>query len=91
MNLHQLIQEKLGTSRPEIDNLIEASIGAGALGAKISGSGGGGIIIALTERGHQAEVAKAIERAGGRSIITEAGAEGTRVESNMMGEKVFDL
>ncbi|WP_455367589.1 mevalonate kinase [[Eubacterium] cellulosolvens] len=87
INLNQLILEKLGTSCPEIDNLIEASMGAGALGAKISGSGGGGVIIALTEPGRQAEVAKAIERVGGLGIITEAGAEGTRVESTMTWEK----
>ncbi len=82
MDLHQLLQEKLGTSCPEIEELIEASIGAGALGAKISGSGGGGIIIALVEPGQQKSVAEAIGAAGGRSYIVTAGAEGVRVEPN---------
>ncbi len=47
MNLHQLIQEKMGTSVPQAEALLEAALEAGALGAKISGSGGGGIVIAL--------------------------------------------
>ncbi|MEW5957151.1 MAG: hypothetical protein AB1801_05485 [Chloroflexota bacterium] len=81
MNLHQLIQEKIGTACPESERLIEAAIGAGALGAKISGSGGGGIIIALVEPDRQTDVAAAIDAAGGRSLITSTGVAGARVES----------
>jgi mevalonate kinase len=80
MNLHQLFQEKIGTSCPESENLIEAAIGAGALGAKISGSGGGGIIIALAEPGQQETIAAAIGEAGGRSYVATSGVEGVRVE-----------
>lgn len=80
LNLHQLIQDKIGTSAPENEQLIEAAIGAGALGAKISGAGGGGIIIALVEPGQQPAVAAAIDAAGGQSFIVTTGAEGARVE-----------
>ncbi len=80
MNLNHLIKEKLQMSIPKIEALIEAALGAGALGAKISGKGMGGIIIALAEPGKQAEVAAAIEAAGGRAIVAEAGVEGARVE-----------
>jgi mevalonate kinase len=80
MNVHQLLQEKMGTSCPEIETLLEASIGAGALGAKISGSGGGGIIIALAEEDRQADVAAAIDAAGGHSYIVTAGVDGARIE-----------
>ncbi len=51
MNIHQLFQEKMGTSIAENETLIEAALGAGALGAKISGSGRGGVIIALVDAG----------------------------------------
>jgi mevalonate kinase len=80
LNLHQLIQDKIGTSAPENEQLIEAAIGAGALGAKISGAGGGGIIIALVEPGQQNVVAAAIDAAGGQSFIVTTATEGVRVE-----------
>lgn len=81
-NLHQLIQDKIGTSAPENERLIEAALGAGALGAKISGAGGGGIIIALVEADRQAAVAAAIEAAGGKSYIVTTGTPGIRIEPN---------
>jgi mevalonate kinase len=80
MNIHQLLQEKIGTSCPELDRLVEAVLGAGALGAKISGSGGGGIMIALVPPLAERAVAEAITDAGGRSIVIETCAEGTRLE-----------
>jgi mevalonate kinase len=81
LSIHQLLQEKMGTSCPESDRLIEASLEAGALGAKISGSGGGGIIIALTQPGQEQAVAAAIDAAGGRSYVASTGAQGVRLES----------
>lgn len=81
MNLHQLFQEKLGTSWPQAERLIEAAIGAGALGAKISGSGLGGIVIALAAPGQERTVAAAMETTGGRCMVVAAGVEGTRIET----------
>jgi mevalonate kinase len=82
MNLNHLIKEKLGMSLPKIEQLIEAALGAGALGAKISGKGGGGIIVALAEATQRPAVAAAIEAAGGKAIVPEVGVEGARVEEN---------
>lgn len=80
MNVHQLLQENMGTSCPESDRLIGAALDGGALGAKISGSGGGGVIIALSNPGAQQQVAAAIDAAGGRSYVVGTGAAGARVE-----------
>ena len=84
MSLNQLLLEKLGVSSPEIERLVDAAIEAGALGAKLSGSGGGGIIVALARPGEEAAIAAAIDAAGGRSILVRAGAGcpvgGVRVE-----------
>ncbi len=85
-NLHQCLQVKMGVSIPESDQLIEAAIGAGAYGAKISGSGGGGIIIAIAEAEALPQVAQAIEAAGGRSYRVSTGAEGVRLEVPEMWE-----
>jgi mevalonate kinase len=81
MNLNQLIKEKIGMSIPKVEQLIEAALGAGALGAKISGKGGGGIIVALAEAGVRDAVARAIEAVGGKAIVAEVGVEGARLEA----------
>lgn len=87
LNLHQLIQDKIGTSAPENEQLIEAAIGAGALGAKISGAGGGGIIIALAEPGQQQAIAGAIDAAGGQSFIVTTATAGVRIEPDAVWEE----
>ncbi len=79
-NLHQLIQDKIGTCAPENEQLIEAAIGAGAFGAKIAGAGGGGIIIAVAEPSQQAAVAAAINAAGGKSYVVTTGTPGIQIE-----------
>ena len=45
---HELLQE-IGVSSPELDHLVSAASEAGALGAKLSGGGLGGHIIALVK------------------------------------------
>ena len=82
MNLNQLIKEKLGMSVPKTEQLVEAALGAGALGAKISGKGSGGIIVALAPPGREQEVARAIEAAGGTAIVPAVGVDGATIESD---------
>lgn len=88
LNLHQLIQDKIGTSAAENERMIEAAMGGGALGAKISGAGGGGIMIALTESGRCESVANAIEEAGGTSFVATTGVAGVRVVGEMEWENM---
>jgi mevalonate kinase len=82
MNLNQLIKEKLGMSVPKIEQLIEAALGAGALGAKISGKGSGGIIVTLAAPGKEQDIAGAIEAAGGRAIVPAVAVNGATIESD---------
>jgi mevalonate kinase len=81
MNLNQLVLEKIGVSTPQLEALNRAALAAGALGAKLSGSGGGGIMLALVSAQTQAAVAAAIAAAGGEPIIPTVAVEGARVES----------
>jgi mevalonate kinase len=81
MNVNQSLLESLGVSCPEIDRLVDAALEAGALGAKLSGSGGGGIVIALAEPGRLADVAAAMDAAGGRSMVVGTAVEGVRLET----------
>ena len=66
---HALLQE-MGVSSPELDRLVEAARQAGALGAKLSGAGRGGNMIALTSPQASAVVAEAIHNCGAtRTLI----------------------
>lgn len=68
---HTLLQE-LTVSSPELDKLVIAAREAGALGAKLSGGGRGGNMIASVEQAKVESVVKALISAGARrTIITE--------------------
>jgi mevalonate kinase len=68
-------------SPSRLDEIIDASLKAGALGAKLSGSGGGGCMIALCEPGDETKIARAIYEAGGEAHITKVADQGVRIES----------
>jgi mevalonate kinase len=72
MDENQAVLRKMGVSSPELEALIEAACSSGALGAKLSGAGRGGNMIALVTPEAAGRVARAIENAGAvRTIVTE--------------------
>ena len=66
---HALLQ-KMTVSSPELDQLVSAARQAGALGAKLSGGGRGGNMIALVEKAKADEVSSALIAAGAKRTIT---------------------
>jgi len=62
---HRLLAENLVVSHPKLDFLVKTALDAGAFGAKLTGAGLGGCIIALAPR-REEEVLRAISKAGGR-------------------------
>ena len=68
MNLCQGYLNALQLSTPEIEELVHVAREHGALGAKLTGGGGGGSIVALCPDA-QDTVAAAMERAGYRSLV----------------------
>lgn len=70
MNMNQLVLEKIGVSCPELETLINAAVTAGAFGAKLSGSGGGGIMVALVSDETRDNVARALRSAGAGAVYT---------------------
>ena len=75
---HKLLQQIEVSSR-ELDFLVKLARGQGALGAKLTGGGLGGSIIALTPgRELQEEVANAIEKEGFQTLKTVIGASRER-------------
>lgn len=68
---HELLQE-MDVSSPELDRLVKSAKEAGTLGAKLSGGGRGGNMIALVEAENAHLVADALQAEGAvRTIITE--------------------
>jgi mevalonate kinase len=72
---HKLLQQ-IEVSSKELDFLVKLARDQGALGAKLTGGGLGGNIIALTPgRDLQDDVANAIEKEGFQTVKTVIGAE----------------
>lgn len=65
---HALLQQ-LGVSSPELDGLVTAARDGGALGAKMSGAGWGGNMIALVTEASRGRVDMMLRLAGADSII----------------------
>jgi galactokinase len=79
---HQkVLRDVLGISTPKIDRMIESALTAGAYGAKINGSGGGGCMFAYAPE-YPEKVKAAIEDAGGEACIiaTDSGSREELVE-----------
>ncbi len=86
MNKNHELLGQLGVSHSALEKLCNAALQADAFGAKMSGAGGGGIMIAVAD--DQKKVAEAIEKAGGKAIITNIGVEGVKkikTDKNQVG------
>ncbi len=70
MNQNHLVLDKMTVSSPELDQLVEAARKAGALGAKLSGGGRGGNMIALVTAETETAVQRALLSAGAKQILS---------------------
>jgi mevalonate kinase len=78
MTENHLLLRRLGVSHPVLETLVSAALPT-SLGAKLTGAGGGGCMIALTRDAKA--TSEAIELAGGRTWITSFGTPGARLEA----------
>ncbi len=69
----------IGVSTEALDRLVYAARSAGALGAKLTGAGGGGCVVTLCEFGTQSRVAEMLREAGCEAMVVEK--IGTGVEA----------
>jgi len=70
MDENQALLRDLGVSSPQLDGLVKVAREAGALGAKLSGAGRGGSVIALIEERTRGAVMTALKRGGAQRVIT---------------------
>lgn len=82
MDINNALLEALGVGHPASSRLILAARASGAHGAKITGAGGGGCIVALCPRRAKNRIAGAIEACEGRAIITSIDTDGARKEKH---------
>ncbi len=80
IDFNQGYLESLGVSTLKLSSMIHAAREVGALGAKLSGAGGGDCMIAIVDEDKRKAVSEAIERVGGEVIDIPANVEGVRVE-----------
>ena len=75
MDRNQEMLNALGVGHPVLDRLVEAAR-KHSYGAKLTGAGGGGSMIALTDEPEKA--AEAIRQAGGKPFLVRTDPEGVR-------------
>ncbi len=75
MNVNQGLLNAMQVSTPELEELIQIARNHGALGAKLTGGGGGGSIIALCPE-DSVKVARAMRAAGYHALEVEVGGAG---------------
>jgi mevalonate kinase len=80
MNVNQGLLDAIGVNIPELSLQIHAARTHGAYGAKITGAGGGGCMVAICDPSRCKVIANAIGRSFGDSFITKPTAEGVRRE-----------
>ena len=83
MNMNHALLEVLGVGHPQLGKMVLAARSAGAFGAKITGAGGGGCMVALCPKPIKHRIASAIEACDARAIITGIDTEGARKEKNV--------
>ena len=83
MDMNHCLLETLGVGHPQLSRLVLASRSTGAFGAKITGAGGGGCMVALASKNIRTRIAGAIEVFDGRAIITCLDTEGLRKERDV--------
>ncbi|MBN1234744.1 MAG: mevalonate kinase [Methanotrichaceae archaeon] len=83
MNVNHGLLGALGVSSRELDELVYAARGAGgALGAKLTGAGGGGCMIALPGAAGIDALMVALRQARGAAFRVVTGCEGVRLEDD---------
>lgn len=78
MEVNSILLDSLGVGTAPLRAMADGAVDAGALGAKLTGAGGGGCVVALAR--NPGPVARAIRKSGGRPTIVKPEKAGLVVE-----------
>ncbi|SFW65428.1 galactokinase [Sinomicrobium oceani] len=80
---HAILRDLLHITVPRIDDMVNAALEAGAFGAKIVGSGGGGSIVVIAPEKQQ-NVIEALRLAGAQDAYRVSVDRGARIPDNVL-------
>ncbi|MCM0666316.1 galactokinase family protein [Flavobacterium tyrosinilyticum] len=80
---HEVLRDLLKITVPRIDAMVNAALKAGAYGAKIVGSGGGGSIVVIADPKNEDGIIKAILDAGAQEAYAVNVDPGVRIIDNI--------
>jgi len=80
MNINHALLCAIDVSHESLERLVHTARKSGAYGAKLTGGGGGGCMIALAEEKKLGKVMAAIQKAGGTAFQARKTDEGLRLE-----------
>ena len=83
MNMNHALLETLGAGHPTLSRLVLAARAAGAYGAKLTGAGGGGCMVAICPKHLKSRVVGAVEACDAKAFITNLDTEGARKEKDV--------
>ncbi len=83
MDMNHALLDAIGVGHPAISRLVLAARAAGAFGAKLTGAGGGGCMIALSPKSGKNRIAGALDSAGGKAFVTSLDTVGARKEEDV--------
>lgn len=79
LSVHHALLSWLGASIEALDEMVDRALKAGALGAKLTGAGGGGCVLALPKPAESAKIMEALRAFGKEAFITSLPVEGVKV------------
>jgi mevalonate kinase len=79
---HALLRDELDASTPALDRCVSAALAGGALGAKLTGAGGGGCAVALCERDTAPRVRRSCDEHSLDSYESEIDHGGLRLSAD---------
>lgn len=80
---HAVLRDLLKITVPKIDNMIDAALNAGAYGAKIVGSGGGGSIVVISKPENETKIIEALMNARSKEAYSVSVDKGVRITKHI--------